>query len=186
MSSAIAVALAELLDRLTIEEKREFARLIDWQEFQWLRMTAAESARCVGDPKVYVGTTPDGLSLELPVGKVPAFLSSLPGLLAANAVAIFVQDGDGSQEWQCPADELASWLAVHSAAWRDGSLMIEFGPYTLVSGGGGCLSLILIGQSGSLRRAIAEQALTLCGFRHTFTGERFSAIVWEDRLEVSE
>jgi len=185
MSSAIAVALTELLDRLTIEEKREFARLIDWEEFQRLRVEAA-SVRRVGDPKVYVRTTPDGLSLELPVGKVPAFLSSLPGILSANTVAIFVQDGDGSQEWQGPADELASWLAAHSAAWRDGSLMIEFGPHTLVSGGGGCLSLTLTGRAGSLRRTIAEQALALCGFRHTFVGEHFSAIVWEDRLEVQE
>ncbi len=183
MSSAIAVALTELLDRLTIEEKREFARLIDWEEFQRLRVEAG-SVRRVGDPKVYVGTTPDGLSLELPMGKVPVFLSSLPGILAANAVVIFVQDGDGSQEWQGPADELASWLAAHSAAWRDGSLMIEFGPHTLISGGGGCLSLAL--TESSLRRAIAEQALAICGFRHTFVGEHFSAIVWEDRLEVQE
>jgi hypothetical protein len=183
MSSAIAVALTELLDRLTIEEKREFARLIDWEEFQRLRVEAG-SVRRVGDPKVYVGTTPDGLSLELPVGKVPAFLSSLPGILSANTVAIFVQDGDGSQEWQCPADELAGWLEAHSAAWRDGSLMIEFGPHTLVSGGGGCLSLAL--TDSSIRRAIAEQALAVCGFRHTFVREHFSAIVWEDRLEVQE
>ncbi len=184
MSSAIAVALTELLDRLTIEEKREFARLIDWGEFQRLRLEAAEPARRVGDPKVYVGTTPDGLSLELPVEKVPAFLSYLPGILAANTVAIFVQDGDGSQEWQCPAEELASWLEAHPTAWRDGSLMIEFGPHTLISGGGGCLSLALTGNS--IRRTIAEQTLAICGFRHTFVGEHFSAIVWEDRLEVHE
>jgi len=184
MSSAIAVALTELLDRLTIEEKREFARLIDWGEFQRLRLEAAASARRVGDPKVYVGSTPDGLSLELPVENVPAFLSFLPDILAANAVAIFVQDGDGSQEWQGPADELAGWLEAHPTAWCDDSLMIEFGPHTLISGGGGCLSLAL--TDSSIRRAIAEQALAICGFRHTFVGEHFSAIVWEDRLEVHE
>jgi len=55
--------------------------------------------------------------------------------------------------------------------------MIEFGPHTLISGGGGCLSLALAGSPGSLRRTIAEQALAICGFRHTFTGERFAAIV---------
>ena len=59
--STSAAALAELIGRLTIEEKRKLAKVVDWDEFQRLR----KSERRISDPKVYVGTTENGLSAAL-------------------------------------------------------------------------------------------------------------------------
>jgi hypothetical protein len=32
--STIALGLAEVIDRLTVEEKREFVKIVDWDELQ--------------------------------------------------------------------------------------------------------------------------------------------------------
>lgn len=186
--SAVASGLAQLLERLTTEEKRAFARLVNWEELQRLRMEAISTlaGRPVGDPKVYIGTTEDGLSLDLPVEHVPVFVAMLPRMLSVEEVEIFVQDGQGSEECSCAAADLQNWLKGHVRALGEGSVMIEFGPHTLITGGGGCLSLTLRDVPVATIREIARQALALCGFHREFKGDRFSAIVWEDQLEVTE
>ena len=180
--STTAAALAELIDRLTIEEKRKLAKVIDWNELQRLR----KSERRIGDPKVYVGTTRDGLSLELPLECVRPFIQALPASLSVESVEIFAQDGNGSREYSLAASELETWLGSHANVLQEGSIMIEFGPHTLTSGGGGCLSLALDNASRYTLQEIAREALTLCGFNHEFKGDEFSALVWKDQLEVNE
>jgi len=180
--SMSVAALAELIGRLTVEEKRKLATVVDWDEFQWLR----KSERRIGDPKVYVGTTRDGLSLELPLECVCPFIQTLPASLSVKNVEIFAQDGNGSTEYSLAASELEAWLGSHANALQAGLIMIEFGPHTLISGGEGCLSLALENVSSSTLREIGRKALTLCGFDHKFKGDKFSALVWKDQLEVSE
>ncbi|MFQ6057987.1 MAG: hypothetical protein ACE5MB_03780 [Anaerolineae bacterium] len=186
--SAIPLALVQLIKRLTPEEKREFAMALDWEELQRLRVetTGQKRERRVGDPRIYVGTTASGLSLELPLKCVLPFVSSLPHILAVEQVDIFVQDSQGSKEHSCAADELEGWLASHPNAWQEGAIMIELGPHTLISGGGGCLSLALEDVPPVTLKEIAHRALKLCGYNYEFQKERFSAIVWENRLEVTE
>jgi len=133
-----------------------------------------------------VGTTKDGLSLELPVECVRPFIQALPASLSVESVEIFVQDGNGSREYSLAASELEAWLRSHADFLREGSIMIEFGSHTLTSGGGGCLSLALENASSSTLRKIARKALTLCGFDHKFKGDKFSTFVWKDQLEVNE
>ena len=174
-------ALAELIGRLTIEEKGKLAKVIDWDELQRLR----KSERRISDPKVYVGTTENGLSLELPVECVRPFIQTLPASLSVENVEIFVQDGSGSREYSLAASELEAWLRSHADFLREGSIMIEFGSHTLTSGGGGCLSLALENASSSTLREIARKALTLCGFDHKFKGDEFSTFVWKDQLEAN-
>ena len=180
--STVAATLAELASRLTIEEKRELAKNVDWDELQWLSKTEKH----VGDPKVYVGATKDGLSLELPVECVRSFIQVLLASLSVESVEIFTQDGNGSREYSLAASELEAWLEDHANALQEGSIMIEFGPHTLISGGGGCLSLALENASSSMQQKIAREALQLCGFDHKFKGNEFSALVWENQLEVNE
>jgi hypothetical protein len=186
--STVASGLAQLLERLTVEEKREFARLINWEDLRRLSVetTATPGERPVGDPKIYVGTTEDGLSVELPVEHVLVFVAMLPRILSVEEVEVFIQDGKGSKECHCEAADLESWLKDHVGALHEGSVMIEFGPHTLITGGGGCLSLALEDASASTLQEIAGQVLALCGFHHEFKGDSFSAIVWEDQLEVTE
>ena len=173
--SATAAALAELIGHLTIEEKRKLARVIDWDEFQRLR----KSERRIGDPKVYVGTTENGLSLELPLECVRPFIQALPASLSVESVEIFAQDGNGSREYSLAASELDAWLGSHANVLQEGSIMIEFGPHTLTSGGGGCLSLALDKASRYTLRKIGREALAICGFDHKFKGDKFSAQVWK-------
>lgn len=185
-ASAIPSALAQLVERLTPEEKREFALTLDWEGLQRLRTQAMgrKEERRVGDPRIYVGTTAGGLSLELPLTCVAPFLSSLPRVFSVQQVSIFVQDSQGSEEYHCAADELEGWLTNHPEAWQEEAIMIELGPHTLTSGGGGCLSLALEDVSPITVKEIAQRALQLCGYSYEFQKERFSAIVWDDQIEV--
>lgn len=180
--STTAAALTELIGRLTVEEKMKLAKVVDWNELQRLR----ESERRIADPKVYVGTTENGLSLELPVECVRPFIQALPASLSVESVEIFAQDGNGSKEYSLAASELEAWLGSHANVLQEGLIMIEFGPHTLISGGGGCLSLALENVSSSTLREIGRKALTLCGFDYKFKRDKFSALVWKDQLEVSE
>jgi len=161
-----AAALAELIGRLTIEEKRKLAKVVDWDELQRLR----RSERRISDPRVYVGTTENGLSLELPVECVRPFIQTLPASLSVESVEIFAQDGNGSREYSLAASELEAWLGSHANVLQEGSIMIEFGPHTLTSGGG-CLSLALENASSCTLREIVRKALALCGFDHKFNGD---------------
>lgn len=158
------------------------AKVVDWDGLQWLR----KSERRISDPKVYVGTTKDGLSLELPVECVRPFIQALPASLSVESVEIFAQDGNGSSEYSLASSELEAWLGSHANALQEGSIMIEFGSHTLISGGGGCLSLLLENVPSSTLREIARKALRLCGFDHKFKGDKLSALVWKDQLEVNE
>jgi len=187
-ASAIPLALVQLVERLTPEEKRELVLALDWEELQRLRTEAMsrEGERRIGDPRIYVGTTAGGLSLELPLTCAAPFISSLPRVFSVKQVDIFVQDSQGSEEYNCAADELEGWLTNHPDAWQEGAIMVELGPHTLTSGGGGCLSLALEDVSPITVKEIAQRALQLCGYSYEFQKERFSAIVWEDRLEVRE
>jgi hypothetical protein len=180
-SSTIALGLAEIIDRLTVEEKREFVKIIDWDELQRLRVEIAQDkSKNFGEPRVYIGTTEAGLSLELPMESVLPFINFLPRILNIDEIEIFILDNRGSKEYRCAASELKNFLEEHLEAIREGSIMIEFGPHTLVSGGGGCLSLALENVPKATVKEIARKALELCGFEYQFRKEKFSAIVWEN------
>lgn len=185
-SSIIPLALVEIIERLSLEEKYTLVNLLDWDALQQLREQAIARTRRAGDPRIYIGATESGLSLELPLECVPAFLNALLSLLSVQHVEILVQNGQGAKEYRCAAADLKDWLTHHPEAWRESAMMIELGLHTLVSGGGGCLSLTLENVSPVTRREIAQMALQLCGYDHTFKRDRFSAIVWEDQLEVTE
>lgn len=179
-----AQALAEMLDRLTPKEKKEFARLVDLDELMQLKAAVPQKRR-LGDPKVYVGTTPSGLSLELPVEHAIEFIRWLADVLAPRRIEIFTSENGGSKEYSCSTDEFSEFLKTHRPLSENWS-MIEFDEVTLVSGGGGCFSLSLEGVSREMIREIAQGALEICGFEHRFSGDKFSAVVWDGELEVKE
>ena len=182
----IPLPVVEMVGRLSLEEKRALVSFLDWNTLLPLREEPIAQTRLVGDPRIYVGTTASGLGLELPLEHVPAFLSALPFLLSVQHVEILVQNGQGTQEYRCTVADLKDWLAHHPQVWQERAMMIEMGPHTLTSGGGGCLSLALDNVPLAIRQEIAQMALQLGGYDHTFKRDRFSAIVWEDQLEVTE
>ena len=114
------------------------------------------------------------------------FINFLPRVLTIDEIEIFILDNQGSKEYRCAASELKNFLEEHLRVLCEGSIMIEFGPHTLISGGGGCLSLALENVPKATVKEIARKALELCGFEYQFKKEKFSAIVWENLLEVKE
>ena len=182
---ATAQALTEMLGRLTPEEKKEFARLVDLDELIQLKAAVPQERR-IGDPKVYVGTTPSGLSLELPVEHAIEFVRWLADILAPQRIEIFTSENGGSKEYSCSTDEFSEFLKTHDWPLSENWSMIEFDEVTLVSGGGGCFSLALEGVSKEMIREIAQGALEICGFEHRFLADEFSAVVWDGELEVKE
>jgi hypothetical protein len=180
-----AQALTEMLSRLTPEEKREFARLVDLDELVQLKAAVPQKRR-IGDPKVYVGTTPSGLSLELPVEHAIEFVRWLADVLAPQRIEIFTSENGGSKEYSCSVDEFSEFLKTHSQPLSENWSMIEFDEVTLVSGGDGCFSLALEDVSREMVRDIAQGALEICGFEHRFSSDEFSAVVWDGEPEVKE
>jgi len=109
--STIALGLAEIIDRLTVEEKREFVKIVDWDELQRLRVEIArDESKNLGEPKVYIGTTENGLSLELPMEFVLPFINFLPEVLTIDEIEIFILDNRGSKEYRCTTSELKNFL----------------------------------------------------------------------------
>ena len=139
-----------------------------------------------GDPRVYVGAISDGLAFELPVSYVAAFVKRLPGILSVSSIEVYVRRNGRGEEHQVSTQEFAGFLDAHQDLLLAGSLMIELEGATLVSGGGGCMLLTLEGISGEMRRRLATEALRACGIEHQFKGDHFTAIVWDDELEVSD
>jgi len=188
----VGQALAELVRRLTPEEKREFVRWFSWQELDLLRQEekvaplAAETARWVGEPRVYVGTTLDGLALELPVASVPTFVKRLPDILSASSIEVYVRRSGRTAEYRVRGAGFADFVNAHQDTLCEESVMLELDGATLVSGGGGCMLLTLSDANREMRRRLAAEALRACGFDYEFTEDRFIAAVWNDALEVSE
>ncbi len=199
----IGQALAELVKRLTSEEKREFVRWLSWEELEGLRHevvdtfaslspgleseeAVAQSPRRVGEPRVYVGTTPDGLALELPVECVATFVKRLPIILSVSSIEVYLRRNDKGEEYQVSPEEFADFLDNHREVLLEGSLMVELNGATLVSGGEGCMLLTLEGFSGEVRRRLATEALRICGFGYEFASDSFTATVWNEELEVSD
>ena len=157
--STIALGLAEIVERLTTEEKQEFTQLVNWEELQRLRIQARRTPAVirVGEPRLYVATTADGLSLDLPLEHTLAFIAMLPGKLASETVEIFVQNGEGSQEISCPAADLAAWLERHEDVLRDGAMMCQSPrPHlSAIVGGVG-------GDAGRGQRVIRHRPFAIC------------------------
>jgi len=185
-SSPVAAGLSELLKRLSPEEKRELAQLVDWEEFRVLSTRVSTPTHVGTDPELYVGTTSDGMSFEIPVQHISGFLRVLCTLLVPASIAIFVQSDEGSEQCFCSTCEEFERLSERFDLSVDIGAMIEFDAHSLVTGGGGCFSLTLEDNTLALRRTIAEQVLSLCGFEHRFRSDEFAAIVRDGELEVDE
>lgn len=195
--TGIGQALAELVNRLTQEERIEFAQSLSWEELEPLRHTESPAGskevqpegnrvRRMGDPKVYVGTTVDGLALELPADRTATFIKYLANALSASSIDVYLRRKGKGEEYNLAINELDEFLSTHQEVVSHRSWTMELDEATLVSGNGGCLLLSLEGMPGVLKRQLATKALRVCGFDYDFTGDKFSAVVWNDELEVTE
>ncbi|MEW6095429.1 MAG: hypothetical protein AB1567_02725 [bacterium] len=181
----IELALAEIVNRLTTQEKETFLQAVNWDELRQLREKVGEKRR-YGDPKLYVGTTYNGLSCELPEDKVIDCLSILPEIFSSKEIEISVWNDEERIETSCTSDKFINLLKKYEHFLIEGCTMIECDVFTLISGGGGCISITIERISNKLIKKVAENFLAICGFKQKFSKDKFSAILWNDKLEVEE
>ncbi|MCK4390898.1 MAG: hypothetical protein KAV83_11765 [Desulfobacterales bacterium] len=186
-ASTIATALVEMLNRLTPDEKKQFARIFNWDEFGRIKKEINGSdGRKHGDPKVYVEAGPGELNFEMPESKLIDFIRFLSEVLSYDIISVFIRKGETSGQHSYSKEEFRDFLVSSERVFVENYLMIEFGRNTLISGGGGCIDLELEKENIDLVKEIAETFLEMCGFKHRFSKHEFYAIVWDDEIEVNE
>ena len=186
-ASTIATALVEMLNRLTPDEKKQFARIFNWDEFGRIKKEINGSdGRKHGDPKVYVEAGPGELNFEMPESKLIDFIRFLSEVLSYDIISVFIRKGETSGQHSYSKEEFRDFLVSSERVFVENYLMIEFGRNTLISGGGGCIDLELEKENIDLVKEIAETFLEMCGFKHRFSKHEFYAIVWDEELEVNE
>ena len=186
-ASTIATALVEILNRLTPDEKKQFVRVFNWDEFERIKKGIDKSdGRKHGDPKVYVEAGPGELNFEMPESKLTDFIRFLSEILSYDIIGVFVRKGETSEEHSYSKEEFRDFVVSSERMLAEDYLMIEFGGNTLISGGHGCIDLELEKENIDLVKKIAETFLEMCGFRHRFSKDEFYAIVWDEELEVNE
>jgi hypothetical protein len=181
----IELALAEIINHLTTEEKKNFVQPVNWDELMQLREEISEKRR-YGDPKLYVGSTYNGLSCELPEDKVIECIKILPEIFPAKKIEISVWNDEERIETSCTLDKFMDLLKKYQHFLKEGCTMIEFNGVNLISGGGGCISITIEPVSNKLIRKLAEKFLSICGFNYKFSKDKFYAILWNDKLEIKE
>ena len=109
-----------------------------------------------GNPEVYAGTTPGGMSFEIPPGQIRQFLCLLVDTLELDQVAVSFRQEDGSfVEHTYRSSDLETGLddiEVHLVA---PSFLMEFEGGVLYTGGGGCFSLRASLTSAQVQRLIS-------------------------------
>ncbi len=171
-----------------MRRKGEFITTLDWSEIERIKskFRLDRKDRICGDPRIYIGTTPRGLSFEIPEDKVAGFLQIICQSLLPTKVEIFAQLEKDTKEISCSRDEFLNVINNQTELFLKNSVMIEFDSHSLVTGGSGCFSLELLDVPSKLKRSIAEKTLNLCGFDHRFKMDEFSIVVWKDKLEVTD
>lgn len=187
----LPTALAELLKRMTPEEQAEFAAQLTWEQIHRLedlkkQHDARTDVHTNGqEPHIYVSVGPDSISFEAPVEQVIPLIQRIATELETSTVVVRFPDRDSGQVLREPTAELRSVLTEEEESLLRESLIIEIDDSTLYSQGGGCL-LLNTGAPTEKKRAIAEGFLQLCGYSHRVTGDRFTALVRDDELEILE
>jgi len=180
----VAKAIIEILNRLTIKEKREFVNALDWEELE--RLKNESKIRKAGDPEVYIQNDNSHLSLEMPAEKVLDFVRFLSKTLLFEEVEISGHYREEYIELTYQKDKFDDFITTSEGLLLEASLIIEFGESTLISGGGGCLDLTLEKKDHNLAKRIASEFLRICGYKYHFSKDKFVAVVWDKELEVKD
>jgi len=122
------------------------------------------SASGTVDPEVYAGTTPGGMSFEIPPDNIERFLRLLVDTLEVEQVAIsFKREGGSLVEYTYQPETLEVGLSDIEPYLVDPSFLMEFEGGALYAGGGGCFSLRALLTPAQVQRLIGG-VLSLSGF----------------------
>jgi hypothetical protein len=180
--SSLALAIAELINRLSPDEQAELAAHLSLEQIQSLESIKRATITTWREPEIYVEIGPDEISFETPPDRVLPFLLQLWDLLQPQKVEVRITfSGEsmvlhGRRHYQSQLDSLATVL-------DDEPVVIEFDQHTLYSNGGGCMMLKTSADS-ALKRRIAQEFLNICDVDLQVDRDRFIALVENGHVEV--
>ncbi|MEM3563180.1 MAG: hypothetical protein QXS27_05100 [Candidatus Jordarchaeaceae archaeon] len=142
-------------------------------------VTKALSSWLSPDPELYVGTTPSGMSFEVPEKLVPDLMEILIDVLKPiNVVYSYVQSEE-EVEVKFPAELARSKSREMADVFLNSTFMAEVGTASLYTGGGGCF-LLEANLNRKQRIFIAKKLLEKLDIKIELAKERFSVIVRGD------
>jgi hypothetical protein len=135
------------------------------------------------DPEIYIGTTPNGMSFEVPKKLILEFIEILIDTLKPNNVTYSYLHGEREEEPKLPAEEAKSKSREMTEILLNPTFMAELETASLYTGGEGCF-LLEADLNKNQRISIAERLLKQVGIEIQLTKDRFSIIVKAGRIEV--
>ncbi|MGQ9723729.1 MAG: hypothetical protein ACUVXA_20720 [Candidatus Jordarchaeum sp.] len=135
------------------------------------------------DPEMYIGTTPNGMSFEVPEKLIPGLMEILIDILKPSNVIYSYLHGEEEVELNLLAEEAKSKIREMTDILLNPTFMAELETASLYTGGGGCF-LLEANLNKKQRIFIAERLLKQEGIEIQLTKEQFSIIVREGHVEV--
>lgn len=186
-TSVLPQAVIELINRMTPQEKRELSRLFNWKELEQLEEEkTSRNDRRRGDPKIYIGTTPKGLNVEIPKERVNEVLLLVLKELSPTNIAVFLSGPQEFKELKLLPEKFQNIMTTDPEYFSTRHALIEIDDNEIFSAAEGCMSMVFSSSNMLRRRNIAAKILNTCGYSHKFISDRFYAIVWDKELQVEE
>lgn len=181
------MAVAELINRMTPEERGELATQLSWEQLHALEELKRKRGTRVKDrePHIYVSISSDSISFESPPDKVAQLIKRIAATLAVETISMQLPENGHTRVLHRAVGELDTLLIEEAESLTEEPIVIEMGNATLYSQGGGCLFL-KTDAPGQTKRAIAENFLQVCGYPHPVQSDQFTALVRNGGLEVIE
>jgi hypothetical protein len=183
-SSISPQAVIELISQMTTYEKEELSKLLGLKSIE--KTDQPENGRRRGDPKFYLGTTPKGLNLEIPIEKFAAVFLLFLEEISPKKIEISSSYRGEFKETQFALAAFQDLMKSKPEYFCDRNVLIEMDDNEIVSSGGECLSIILSPTMMRKRNELASKIAAACGYTHQFKRGQFYAIVWEDEMEIRE
>lgn len=155
---------------------QQFEEVVEEALIKWAEET---------QPEIYIGTTPAGMSFEIPEGRIKDFLILLGMHLGHEKISIYYGRNNNSGRINCSPNRFVQEIKKIEDFIGDSSLMIEFDQATLYSGGGGCFSLDVI-LNDQEKKELAEELMSLLDFDVSLEEKGFHIMVRDKRLEVRQ
>jgi hypothetical protein len=153
--------------------KGSLSRSVTDALFNWLKP----------DPEIYVGTTPNGMSFEVPEKLVPDLMDILIDALKPSKIIYSYLQGENEVELKLTVEETKSKSKELTDIMLNPTFIAELETASLYTGGDGCF-LLEANLNNNQRIYIAERLLGRVGIEIQLSKDQFSIIVREGHVEV--
>ncbi|MBI4771292.1 MAG: hypothetical protein HY784_13005 [Chloroflexi bacterium] len=135
------------------------------------------------EPEIFVGSNWEGLSFEIPAGRVADFVTLLARELKPTRIALHYRENGGDRTLEDLNGNLPRALAQIGDRLLGHDFSADFDNHTLYSGGDGCFSLQAVLPKPKLLE-IARALLDLLGVEHRLERDDFQIGMIDGQTEV--